>query len=48
MKDGIDEYGAKWAREDGFPDHDEDMEKHIGISKGIQKHVEPKQIGRDR
>ena len=46
--DGIAEYGAKWAREDGFPDHAEDMEKHIGISKGIQKLVEPKQIGRDR
>lgn len=46
--DGIAEYGAKWAREDGFPEHAEDMEKHIGISKGLQKIVEPKQIGRDR
>ncbi|PBG45617.1 hypothetical protein, partial [Clostridioides difficile] len=30
--DCIVEYGAKWAREEGFPDHAEDMEKHIGIS----------------
>lgn len=46
--DGIAEYGAKWAREDGFPEHAEDMEKHIGISKGLQKIVEPKEIGRSR
>lgn len=46
--DGIAEYGAKWAREDGFPEHAEDMEKHISISKGLQKLIEPKQIGRDR
>lgn len=46
--DGVAEYGAKWAREDGFPEHAEDMEKHIGISKGLQKMIEPKQIGRDR
>ena len=39
--DGIAEYGAKWAKEDGFPDMAEDMEKHIGISKGIEKIVEP-------
>lgn len=46
--DGIAEYGAKWARADGFADKAEDMEKHIGISKGLQKLIEPKQIGRDR
>ena len=46
--DGIAEYGAKWARVDGFPEHAEDMEKHIGISKGLQKIVEPKEIGRSR
>lgn len=39
--DGVAEYGAKWAREDGFPDMAEDMEKHIGISKGLQKVIEP-------
>lgn len=38
--DGIAEYGAKWAKEDGFPDMAEDMEKHIGISKGIADTIE--------
>lgn len=46
--DGIVEYGAKWAKEDGFPDMAEDMEKHIGISKGIADTIEPprRQISR--
>lgn len=46
--DGIAEYGAKWAKEDGFPDMAEDMEKHIGISKGIANTIEPprRQISR--
>lgn len=46
--DGIAEYGAKWAKEDGFPDMAEDMEKHIGISKGIADTIEPprRQISR--
>ena len=35
------EYGAKWAKEDGFPEMAEEMEKHVGISKGIEKIVEP-------
>lgn len=39
--DGIAEYGAKWAKEDGFPDMAEEMEKRVGISKGIEKIVEP-------
>ncbi|PBG44036.1 hypothetical protein BGU93_19010 [Clostridioides difficile] len=30
--DGIAEYGAKWAKGDGFPDMAEDMEKHNSIS----------------
>ncbi|WP_207305074.1 hypothetical protein, partial [Clostridioides difficile] len=34
-------YGAKWAKEDGFPEMAEEMEKHVGISKGIEKIVEP-------
>ena len=46
--DGIAEYGAKWARKDGFPEHAEDMELHIGISEGLRKLIKPKQIGRDR
>ena len=39
--DGLAEYGAKWAREDGFPEMAEEMEKRVGISKGIEKIVEP-------
>lgn len=39
--DGLAAYGAQWAREDGFPEMAEDMEKHIGISKGIQKTIAP-------
>lgn len=39
--DGVAEYGAKWAKEDGFPEMAEDMEKHIGISKGISNIIEP-------
>ena len=38
--DGLAEYGAKW-KEDGFPEMAEEMEKHVGISKGIEKIVEP-------
>lgn len=39
--DGLAAYGAQWAREDGFPEMAEDMEKHIGISKGIEKTIAP-------
>lgn len=39
--DGIADYAAKWAKEDGHPDIAEDMEKHIGISKGIQNELTP-------
>lgn len=39
--DGLAEYGAKWAKEDGFPEMAEEMEKRVGISKGIEKIVEP-------
>lgn len=46
--DGLAEYGAKWAREDGFPEMAEDMEKHIGISKGIGKIIEPPAPKRSR
>ena len=41
--DSIAEYGAKWAKKDGFPEIAEDMEKYIGISNGIKKLIEPKQ-----
>lgn len=39
--DGLAEYGAKWAKEDGFPEMAEEMEKRVGISKGIEKIMEP-------
>ena len=39
--DGLAEYGARWAKEDGFPEMAEEMEKRVGISKGIEKIVEP-------
>ena len=41
LYNGLAEYGAKWAKEDGFPEMAEEMEKHVGISKGIEKIVEP-------
>lgn len=46
--DGIAEYGAKWAKDDGFPELAEDMEKHIGISKGIDRVIEPQAPQRKR
>lgn len=39
--DGLAAYGAQWAREDGYSEMAEDMEKHIGISKGIEKTIAP-------
>lgn len=39
--DGIAKYGAKWAREDGFPEMAEEMEKYVGLSNGIRNIVEP-------
>lgn len=46
--DGLAEYGAKWAKKDGFPEMAEDMEKHIGISKGIDRVIEPHAAKRTR
>ncbi len=46
--DGLAEYGAKWAREDGFPEMAEEMEKCVGISKGIEKIIEPQAPKRSR
>lgn len=39
--DGLAKYGARWAKEDGFPEMAEEMEKRVGISKGIEKIIEP-------
>ena len=41
VTNGLAEYGAKWAKEDGFPEMAEEMEKRVGISKGIEKIIEP-------
>ena len=40
--DGVAEYGAYWARAEGHEDLAEDMEKRIGLSKGLEKLIEPK------
>lgn len=42
--DGLAEYAAQWAREDGYSEMAEDMEKHIGISKGIEKTIAPQRL----
>ena len=46
--DGLAEYGAKWAKEDGFPEMAEEMEKRVSISKGIEKIIEPQAPKRSR
>lgn len=38
--DAVAKYGARWAREDGFPDLAKEMDEHIGISKGIQEDIQ--------
>lgn len=45
--DGLAAYAVQWAREDGYSEMAEDMEQHIGISKGIQKTIAP-QCSRSR
>lgn len=42
--DGLAAYAAQWAREDGYSEMAEDMEKHIGISKGIEKTIAPQRL----
>lgn len=39
--DGLAEYGAKWAKDDGFPDMAEKMNTTVGLSKGIKNIIEP-------
>ena len=46
--DGLAEYGAKWAKKDGFPEMAADIEKHVGISKGIETIIEPQAPQRKR
>lgn len=46
--DGLAEYGARWAKEDGFPEMAEEMEKRVGISKGIEKIIVPPAPKRSR
>lgn len=38
--DGVTKYGVEWARKNGFSEIAEDMEKNVGISKGIGKIIE--------
>lgn len=46
--DGIAEYGAHWAKEDGFPEMAADMEKNVAISKSIETIIEPQAPQRKR
>lgn len=46
--DSIAEYGAHWAKEDGFPEMAKDMEKNVAISKSIKKIIEPQTPQRKR
>ena len=46
--DGLAAYGVQWAREDGFPEMAADMEQHVGISKGIDRVIEPHAAKRTR
>lgn len=46
--DGLAEYGAKWAKEDGFLEMAAEMEKRVGISKGIEEIIEPPAPKRSR
>lgn len=39
--DSLAEYGAMWAKDDGFPELADEMKKHVGISKGIEEIIEP-------
>lgn len=48
--DGLENYAKNWLREENKHDMAADIEKHIGLSKGIEKEIkalEPKSRGRD-
>lgn len=48
--DGLENYTKNWLREENKHDMAADIEKHIGLSKGIEKEIkalEPKNRGRD-
>lgn len=48
--DGLENYAKNWLREENKHDMAVDIEKHIGLSKGIEKEIkalEPKNRGRD-
>ena len=38
--DGVANYSASWAKKDGYPDLAQEINKKIGISKGIQDEIE--------
>lgn len=49
--DGLENYAKTWLREENKHDMAEDIEKHIGLSKGIEKEIkalEPKSRGMER
>lgn len=46
--DGVAKYSADWAKDEGFPEMAEDIEKNIGISQGLQKYIEPPAKKRSR
>ena len=47
--DGLAEYGARWAKEDGFPELADEMKKHVSISKGIKEIVDPEpELSKDK
>lgn len=39
--DGIREYNVHWMEQDGFKEMAEDIQQHVGISKGIRNHIIP-------
>lgn len=46
--DAIANYGAYWARKDGYDKLAEDMEDRIGISKGVQEQIDALEPRRSR
>lgn len=46
--DGVANYSAKWAKDDGYPELAERIESEVGISKGIQKEMDKLNPKRNR
>ncbi|MCL1883017.1 MAG: hypothetical protein FWF81_04595, partial [Defluviitaleaceae bacterium] len=41
---GIADYAAKWARSEGFDDIAKEIDKEVGISKGIKDVIDPSPV----